>query len=620
MDNKILKEQRYLDAKYAYYIGNPIISNEEFDNIEAELRAMGSSVIKQVGYKISDYDYPLPNRMGSLDKIQTFDGDDTYSYQQFKAWIEGIYGYDKKVACGLESTPKYDGNSVDVIILDGVISKILTRGDGLYGKDVTNKLSHRVNFKFLSDLPQNGLVEIRCEAIMKQKTFEESYSQMYANSRNMIGGMLGRDELLLEDSNNIDLIPLRVLHDGVGIDINLDTYNYKFDFTKESYVEMVEHYIKLRDEFVYQLDGIVISFNNEYREEIGEGEINPKWSIAIKFVPDAKVSTIESIEWQMGKTGELTPVANITPIQLAGTTVSRVTCFNHGYIVSNRICNGTKVMVCKRGDIIPHIEEVFYNENYNDETPLVCPYCLSGLDVDGIHLMCTNKKQCNGSILCKLVDCVKLLDFKNIGGATLNFISHVSSINNGLDFLNYVKRVKDNPIMLGFEETHIKSYNNFVVNIERVTSLTTAQCIMLLCIDGIGPKVSLQLAKHISGYKQEFKGVDNTFTNEKFLTELKETIESYKPLLLENGIEIIPYVEEADTEGTIYVEMTGSPKMFGFKTKTEWLNQFNGKVKMASLSESKCSYLITDDLNSTSSKMKSAIKKNIKIVTYSHKF
>lgn len=617
-----IKEQQYLDAKIGYYSGKPIMSNEEFDALENELKLVGSKVVNQVGSKISDYDYPLPNRMGSLDKIQTVAEEYTYSYALFREWwVKMSTEVVSARGSHLECTPKYDGNSVDVIFVDGKLFKIITRGDGLYGKDVTVKISHRVKFDFLNEIPKTGVVEVRCEAIMLQATFDDKYSHKYANSRNMIAGMLGRDDLSIEDANDIDLIPLRVLHNGVDAEIELGTYMYKLiGLGEESYIKMFEHFIDFRSKYEYQLDGVVISYPKNLREEMGEGETNPKWSIAIKFVPDAKDTTIESIDWQIGKTGELTPVANITPIHLAGTTVSRVTCFNYGFIEENRICVGTKVTVCKRGDIIPHIEEVFYNEDYIEPTPKHCPYCGSILEIDGIHLMCSNKKLCNGVILCKLVDSVKLLDFKNVGSATLSFISHISGVHNGLDLLIYANSVKSKPIMLGFEETHVKSYKNFVSNVERITSLSMAQCIMLLCFDGIGPKVSLQLAKEISGYTPDFKGIDSTFTTHDFLTELKNTINVYKPRLEEYGIEIIPYEEEVDEEGTVYVEMTGSPKEFGFKTKNDWISQFGGKVKTVSLSDSKCQYLITDDLSSTSSKMKSANKKGVKIVTYSHKF
>lgn len=616
------KEQLYLDAKLAYYNGNPVMSNSEFDLLETELKELGSKVIHQVGYKISDYDYPHPTRMYSLDKIQTVEGDMTYSYAEFEKWVKSIPNYQSKLNTSkLRTETKYDGNSVNVILKNGKLYKILTRGDGTYGKDVTNHIAHRFDASryFYDELPNDGVVEVRCEAIMQQSVFEEKYSSVYANSRNLIGGLLGRDYLSKEDSQYIDLVPLQVLHNSEHIDIQPNTCNESMDFGIPYYTNMFESYIALRDTFKYQIDGIVVSFPPKYREEIGNGEKAPKWAIALKFVPDEKITFVKSIDWQIGKTNELTPVANVEPIQLAGTSVSRVTCFNAGFVVKNNISIGTNVSVCKRGDIIPHIEEVFDTTNTSATLPQTCPYCKHKTVLRDIHLYCTNKS-CSGAAIVKLNDSVKVLNLKGIGPATLEFFASSLYINNGVEFIQYAKDNIDDMEALGFQPTHKKSYENFVDAIKSVKVLTTEQVILLLNINGIGPKIATQLSKEFSGVTPDYTGIDSKFTSKSFLSELLVTLHTSISTLRAFGVDVMLYKEEVYSEDTIFVEMTGSPKDFGFKTKKDWLSTFNGRVVQCSMSDPRCAYLVTDDTNGTSAKMKQAAKKGLKIVSYGFKF
>lgn len=616
-----VKEQLYLDAKLAYYNGKPIMSNSEFDSLESELKDRGSKVIHQVGYKISDYDYPHPTRMYSLDKIQTVEGDDTFSYVEFEKWVKSIPNYRTKLnESKLRTEPKYDGNSVNVTIVDGVLYKILTRGDGIYGKDVTKHIGHRFDAKryFDTELPSKGIVEVRCEAIMEQAIFDEKYSSVYANSRNLIGGLLGRDFLSKEDSQYIDLVPLQVLHNGEHIDIRPNTNKLSMDFGLPYYTSMFEYYIALREQFKYQIDGIVVSFAPDYREEIGNGDKSPKWAIALKFIPDERETIVESIDWQIGKTNELTPVANITPIQLAGTTVSRVTCFNAGFIIKNNINVGTKVSVCKRGDIIPHIEEVF-DSNTTYSTPTTCPYCGDETKIDDIHLYCQNEK-CYGAVVIKLTDSMKVLNLKGIGPATLTYFAKHLPIYNGVDFIYYTKDNINDSATLGFSNEQKKSYNNFAQSIESINKISIDQLILLHNYNGIGPKVALQLGKEYSNHTPDYTGIDSTFTSEKFKNMLFNLLNVSITLLKDRGVQVELYKEEEVSEDTIFVELTGSPKEFGYKTKKDWLSKFNGKVVLCGLTDPRCQYLVTDDINGKSSKMTQATKKGIKIVTYNYGF
>lgn len=603
-----IKEQLYLDAKFAYYNGTPIMSDYQFDLLENELKLNGSTVIKQIGYKISDYDYPHPSKMGSLDKIQTVFEDNKFN--DFKDWLDKINNSKKYLdASKLVATPKYDGNSVNVIYLYGQLHKILTRGDGTYGKDVTEKLRNRINFNF--EIPKDGIVEVRCEAIIPTNIFNKIYSKNFANSRNLVAGLLGRDNFIEDDINNINLVPLNVLLNNNHYETDLGTYLYQFN-TNE-YDNMYEHFRLLRDNFEYQLDGIVIAFKTDFRDEIGDGDRNPKWAIAIKFIPEEAITDITEIEWSIGKTGELTPIANINPVQLAGTTVSKASIYNYGFYIDNKVGVGAKISIIKSGDIIPKVQRVILASNNFITDDFLCPECGSETYLDDIHLMCSNKN-CVGIWVSKILYSTRALKLKGIGKSLIKSLKDKESIKNGAEWLIYCKSNLKNRDVFGFSDTQTKSYENFVILIDSIKSLTTQQLILLLNHDDIGDKIALQLANYVDSIEPDFTGVSSIFKSEEFLTSLKEDVDLYSKLFNNVGIEIIQTKKLSDD--IVMVEMTGSPKSFGFKTKSDWLDTFNGKVVTGSLTDKRCKFLVTDDLDSDSSKMKKAKKLNIQIVTY----
>lgn len=606
-----LDEIKYLDAKMAFYDGMPIMSNEEFDALEQKLNIEGSKITNQIGSKKSDFDYPHPNRMGSLDKIQTTVDD--IKYDEFLKWLNSIPNFTEKLAKSkLIATPKYDGNSINLVYNNGKLVKAITRGDGTYGKDVTDKI---IVPSFDFEINEEGIVEVRCEGIMLDSVFNEKYSN-YANSRNLVAGLLGRDNLEVCDAQNINLVPLVVLQNGEHHPINLNTFSYEFGYDEDSYREMYNFFVEYRKRCEYQLDGIVISFSHEYRDEIGEGDKCPKWSKAIKFVCDNKDSIIDNIEYQIGKSREIIPVSVIKPIELAGTVVTRVTCFNAGFIVANNITVGTRVSVCKRGDIIPHIEEVFKTENEVYKLPDVCPYCNANTHLDGIHLYCTNV-DCCGAKLFKLVDTMKILNIKGVGTSALEYFSHIDEIKNGLDFLRYVKENIDEMSKLGFKGTHIKRYNSFKESINNIRDIDVTQLIQMYNIDGVGIRTATELGREFSLLSANYSGMDSTFTNEKFKKRLFDKMQEDICELSEKYNIFIKHIKDNDNnEGIIYVELTGSPKEYGFDTKKAWLSQFNGRVEVCKLSDKRCNFLVTDDLTSASSKMKTAKSKNISIITY----
>jgi NAD-dependent DNA ligase len=186
-----------------------------------------------------------------------------------------------------------------------------------------------------------------------------------------VAGVLGKDDIDEEKIKDLTLVPIHVIVDGKHVDLDIvDDYvrdglilSHRYTMTlysidEHSYIEVMKDMEDFRTRCRFQLDGVVFALPVNVREDLSENDHSPNWSLAIKFVPDEAVTEVTGIEWNIGKTGEFTPVVKLKPVELAGTIVKRASGYNAGYIVRNKIKKGTLVCICKRGDIIPAIQYV----------------------------------------------------------------------------------------------------------------------------------------------------------------------------------------------------------------------------------------------------------------------
>ena len=342
-------ETQYLKAKIAYYDGEPIMSDVVFDALEQELVNLGSKVIEQVGSKRKDFDFPHPTPMKSLAKFQTSTDRDVTDYQemQFMDWLHKRMNFLKKEYDAeidhIYYAPKFDGSAINIIYRDGKLESVLTRGDGKSGKDVTDRFREHLpeffNDDFYTQKP-DSVIQIRCEAVMKNSVFEKKYADKFANARNLVAGIIGKDDVDVEMIADITLIPIHYIVNGEHARIKFandalsnvpiigDPYAVVINPTVEDYLRAVKHLEKERANFEYPLDGVVFSLPVTVREILGENEHDPEWSIAIKFVPEEVVTPVIGVQWNLGKTGEMIPVICVKPVTLAGTTVKRASGYN----------------------------------------------------------------------------------------------------------------------------------------------------------------------------------------------------------------------------------------------------------------------------------------------------
>lgn len=623
MNNNDIKslERLYLKAKVAYYDGNPIMTDSTFDALEEKLKMLGSKIIEQVGSKRKDFDFPHPTKMLSLSKIQT--EENNYKEKEFIDWFNDKIKIIGKPISYLIFSPKFDGSAINIIYKNKLLESVLTRGDGYFGKDVTDRFSEYLP-KTIDEF--DGIVEIRCEAVMPKSIFKEKYADKFANARNIVAGIIGKDEIDIEKIKDLILIPVNLLVNGKYQNITLleNFIKKSFIFSKTLYTNIIkitlQNYINtikiweiIRKDFNIQLDGIVFSFYPEYREILGENEHDPEWAIAIKFVPEEVITEVIGIEWNLGKTGELTPVIQLSPVKLAGTIVKRVSGYNAGYIIKNKIGPGTYVSITKAGDIIPEIQEVKIKTSKTFILPDKCPICGSKLKFDNIHLYCNNE-ECIGKTSRKLASICAILNLKGIAEKTIE--PFAKDFNNMYELFMWILKNYNNKDF-SLEKYGIKknsrSHEIFVNAFKNIKSLTYSQVILMMGYEGVGKKLAEQVAKDYCGLETDYKGHEKTliekFKNKDIESYIKNAISELESL----GIIVDkPVLNNND----IYICMTGSPKEHGFKTKEEFISKFSN-VKEVSITDPKCNYLITDSLNSISGKMKIAKKLGKKIITYS---
>lgn len=614
MDKRL---ELYKNYKEAYYLGNPLISDVEFDAFEAELiKEFPNLRDELIGWEDTSLDkFKHPTPMSSLDKINFYKEPITGEVNED---IINWFNKNLYVKSDFIISPKYDGNAVNVIYKNERLWKVLSRGNGTEGRDYTNKFPNLPKEIKVPDELKNSTIEFRGEALIDINVFNQKYSQ-FKNPRNFVAGLLNQKEF--DKNQTLDLVIefFTVVADGLIQNENLISYVglltknslfLKNDYetingnTWESFVEIYHTMYTERMKNSYFLDGFVISVVGDKRN-VPNGK-NPADAIAIKFPPEEKITTIENIEINIGKTGEFTPVFNLSPVQLDGTTVSRASGHNFGYIFENKFFPGAKVTISKSGDIIPQLRKVVNHSTVEYIMPIVCPSCQNTLNFDGTHLTCQNPN-CDGQNKRKL-GALRHLGIMHLGDSMLdNFWD--AGFRNIMDFFD---RTKMNEVYLSntgyFKEGRL--LNRILNEFKKINTIKLADVIYLLQFENVGKTISKEYAKKLAGVKYSFKSLDKNA----IIGINDDLVNNFVKHLETNGYKIENPMNEELNIDTIFIEMTGVVNIDIAKTKNEFLSLFTN-VRLAKLKDAH--YLITNDKNSVSSKMKQAEKLGKKVLTYS---
>jgi len=371
-------ELLYLKCKKDYY--NGIVSeltDPQYDALEDKLKRDGSKVPFIVGTKdiISDEEkFEHPSPMLSLEKMQVVSDDNLHEEPEF---------FDKLVNWMMKSdmielSPKFDGNAINIIYRYGTLDKSITRGDGEKGVDKTNKIKHLVP-NTISD--RSPIVEIRGETLLPLEIFESKYREdgKVQNARNTLAGIMSKEDQTIDKvldmhvatySYNRMVNGVKEFAHNTMTDLHMMGFNKTYPVktlyietlgkTREEIIEAFkEAYYDFKNyrenESQFLLDGIVLKYQESDRMKHGDTSHHPRWAMSVKFETEKVETTILDIEWSVGTTGELNPIAILEPIELLGTIVKKASLYNLGKVVENGTWPGAKVLIRKSGEIIPQV-------------------------------------------------------------------------------------------------------------------------------------------------------------------------------------------------------------------------------------------------------------------------
>ena len=516
--NERMKELVELLNRYAteYYTSdNPSVSDSEYDRLYRELVELEKAHPEQV----------LPDSPTHRVGGKILDGFEKYSHQyplyslQDAFSREELDAFDARVRKELDDVTyicelKIDGLSISLTYEQGIFVAGATRGDGSVGENITENLK-RVKDIPLS-LPEKLDITVRGECYMPRASFnqvnlarQENGEPEFANPRNAAAGTL------------------RQLDTGVVAKRNLATFLYQeaSPSTRDSQEKVLNHLEQLgfvvnprrllahsmdevwefiqevgqeRDQLPYDIDGVVIKVNDlAGQEQLGFTVKAPKWAVAYKFPAEEKESKLLSVDWTVGRTGVVTPTANLTPVQLAGTTVSRATLHNVDYIAEKDIRKNDTVIVYKAGDIIPAVLRVVESKRVSEEKldiPTNCPSCESKLlhFEDEVALRCINPR-CPAQIKEGLIHFASR-DAMNISGLGPSIVEKLFAANLVKDVADiYRLTVEDLLLLDGIKD---KSAQKLYQAIQSSKENSAEKLLFGLGIRHVGSKASQLLLQH----------------------------------------------------------------------------------------------------------------------------
>lgn len=509
-----------------YILDAPEISDYEFDMLLKELmeleqkhpdmfdenspsQRVGGGITKNFNQMVHDF------RMYSLDN--------SYSQQDLLDWEQriikqlGVSNID--YSCEL----KYDGASISITYQDGNLLCAVTRGDGIKGDDVTNNIKtiKTVPLKLQTDYKER--FDIRGEIVFPKKAFDEMNQELiqngetpYANPRNTASG-----SLKLQDSSLVAKRPLECLLYGmVSNKLPFETQMKGLEFAKnlgfnvpqyaklahsmQDVFEFIAYWDVHRHQLPYETDGVVIKVNNLlYQQELGYTAKAPRWAMAYKFKAEQVTTKLLSVDYQVGRTGAVTPVANLEPVLLAGTTVKRASLHNADQIQKLNLHLNDVVYVEKGGEIIPKIIGVAQTHEANIKIEYIshCPECGTELirqDGEAIHY-CPNTVGCEPQIVGRIQHFVsrKAMNIDGIGEETVSLLVQHNLIKNYADL--YELKEED---LLPLERMAQKSAENLIEGVKKSIEQPFEKVLFALGIRYVGETVAKKLASH-------FRTIDN---------------------------------------------------------------------------------------------------------------
>lgn len=638
---------------YNYYVlDTPTISDYEFDTKLKELQELET---KHPEY--FDENSPTLRVGGTVTKnfvtikheYRMYSLDNSYSKEDLLDWEARAQKILGNVPLEYTCELKYDGASISISYEKGTLKQALTRGDGFQGDDVTNNIKtiKAVPIQLKGDFPEK--FEIRGEIILPFAGFEKMNQELieigetpYSNPRNTASG-----SLKLQDSAEVAKRPLDcLLYSLIGNNLPIQSQfeglekarswgfkvptQSKLAKNLEEVFEFIEYWDKNRHTLPYETDGVVVKINNIHQqEELGYTAKSPRWAMAYKFKAEQVTTRLNSISYQVGRTGAITPVANLEPVQLAGTIVKRASLHNADQIEKLDVRIDDEVFVEKGGEIIPKIIGVDLSQRQASSEPVKyithCPECNSELErKEGeANHYCPNFYGCPPQIIGRIQHYItrKAMDIEGLGGETVALLFNNNLVRNYADLYDLKKEQ-----VVVLERMADKSADNLINGIENSKSIPFDRVLYALGIRYVGETVAKKLAKHYKSIDalaiatvEELITVDEI--GEKIAVSVKEFFENQDNIaILERLKKVGIQLEMAETdssmisnvlEGKVFV-VSGVFEKFSRDDLKKTIEDNGGKV--GSSISAKTSFVIAGD-NMGPAKLEKANQLHIPIIT-----
>jgi DNA ligase (NAD+) len=597
--------------KKRYYDGEPVISDVEYDNLEEQLRKLNPNhpVLFVVGTleggKVRHDPVMLScEKATDLDKVVT--------------WANRING--GSIYAGY----KVDGLSLSLIYENGNLVQAATRGNGSKGDDVTFAVMK------VGEMPKtithSGRINVRGELYMKITEFNrinDLEGNRHSNPRNLAVGTIKQKDIRKVASRNLSFMAFDLIGMEQSIDENVkllrswgfDTADKLLlnDTSAQTIQNVYEEYERERNSMDFEQDGVIFKYN-EYVDRInaGETEHHPKWQIAWKYKSKGVTTTINDFTWQVGRTGKITPVAEVEPVQVAGAMLSRATLHNAEFLLELNAAKGDTVELVRSGDVIPRIIRIVNKEGQNAILPETCPSCKSVLTREGVDLMCRSEI-CKDREIQGILYWLRTVEIDGLGPKSVEKLYDAGKVTHYADL--YAVTLEEMVKLLG------KNGEKAYVNIDTTRKLEFAKFIAGLGIYGVGTKMGKVLAQHYPSWEALKQAtVENLITVEGIsdITANSILLGANDPNLgdrvLQNDFEIAyPMIKQKDPS-RLKIYVTGRISDFPVKKDVqayvenlgfEWSKSISGNLHMLVYGE-----------KAGETKLKKAAEKGVKVISW----
>jgi len=574
-----------------YYIHSiSVVSDYEFDKLLKELEELeikypelydANSPTKRVGGDITKSFETVLHKYPMLSLSNSYSKDDIADFDQR---VKKIIDIPLTYICEL----KYDGVAISIIYKNGNLVKAITRGDGTQGEDVTNNVRtiSSIPLVLTGDYPEN--LEVRGEIMYSKSVFkqlnqsrEKQGLALFSNPRNSASGTLKLQDSSIVAKRKLDCFIYAVYLDNYKINSLFIQYNYLAQFgfkipsVEDKYVEQVNdvsgimnfinYWEERKEDLPFEIDGIVIKVNEiDIQKEIGNTSKSPRWAIAYKYKAVQVSTVLEDIVYQVGRTGAITPVANLKAVEISGTIVKRASVHNADQIEKLDLRINDSVFVEKGGEIIPKITGVDLSKRNANSSKFVfsskCPECESELvrDEGEAHHYCLNSNLCPPQIKGKIIHFIgrKQLNIDGIGQETIEQLYNEKLIENVADLFALKKQD-----LLPLERMAEKSAENIINGIQQSKSAPFHKVLFGLGIRYVGETVAKKLTSYFKDVNQlRSSNFEELCSIEEVGDKIAESIVQYFSidynnkiidLLLENGLNMTSDISENILKSTI---------------------------------------------------------------------